>query len=129
MTTLDDERKALCQLFSKLYLPEEVDENKLRILKLFITTIRTRRPFKDTTSTSALTRFNKTLEASYEAQLSALTEDEYHKLEELDEVKEVFDILETLGDEDEVASKGSTRKRLVSIFHLEMCAHEIPQEI
>ena len=35
-----DERKTLCQLFSKLHLPEEVDENKVRTLKLLIDTIR-----------------------------------------------------------------------------------------
>ena len=77
-----------------------------------------RRPFKDTSSSAALTRFNKALDATYEAQLSSLTEEEYKQLEEQEEVKEVLDILDSLGDdedEEEEKPKRGSRKRSVSV--------------
>lgn len=37
----EDEKKALCQMLGKLYLPDEADDDKVRTLKLLVTSLRT----------------------------------------------------------------------------------------
>lgn len=37
---LEDDKKALCQLLGKLHIPDEVDDDKIRTLKLLMTTLR-----------------------------------------------------------------------------------------
>ena len=54
--------------------------------------------------------------------MSSLTEEEYHKLEEQQEIKEVFGILETLGDEDdeedEKSRHGGRKRRSESVVSI-----------
>ena len=80
-----------------------------------------RRPPKDSVSSAALTRFDKVLSSQYEPQLAALTEEEYKKLEDIEEVKEVFDLLDGLGtveeeEEEENRRKNARRRRSESIL-------------
>lgn len=35
----EDDKKILCQMLGKLYIPDEVDEDKVRTLKLLLTTL------------------------------------------------------------------------------------------
>jgi hypothetical protein len=37
---IEDDKKVLCQLLAKLYLPEKVDDDKLRTLKLLMHNLR-----------------------------------------------------------------------------------------
>ena len=36
----EEDKKALCQMLGKLHLPEEVDDDKVRVLKLLVTSLR-----------------------------------------------------------------------------------------
>ena len=36
----EEDKKALCQMLGKLHLPEEVDDDKVRVLKLLVTNLR-----------------------------------------------------------------------------------------
>ncbi|THH04391.1 hypothetical protein EW145_g5552 [Phellinidium pouzarii] len=106
-----DDRKVFCQLLTKLYIPDEVDDDKIRTLKLLINNVRSRRPIKDTTSNNALTRFDNTISKKFEAQLEEFNEEEYRQLENL---KDLFDFLDDIipeDDEEEVKPKRGPRKR------------------
>ncbi|KAL5523222.1 YCG1_1 [Sanghuangporus sanghuang] len=106
-----DERKALCQLTGKLYLPDEVDDDKIRTLKLLVSNIRSRRPPKDSTSSNALSRFEKAISSKYEKQLASFNEEEYRQLEELKELFEFLDDIIPEDDEEEEKPKRGSRKR------------------
>ncbi len=41
---VEEDRKALCQMLGKLQLPDEVDDDKVRILKLLVMNLRSVRP-------------------------------------------------------------------------------------
>jgi condensin complex subunit 3 len=36
---IEDDKKILCQMLGKLYFPDEVDEDKIRTLKLLLNTL------------------------------------------------------------------------------------------
>ena len=36
----EEDKKALCQMLGKLHLPQEVDDDKVRVLKLLVTNLR-----------------------------------------------------------------------------------------
>ncbi|KAI9061537.1 ARM repeat-containing protein [Trametes sanguinea] len=110
-----EDKKALCQMLGKLYLPDEVDDDKVRVLKLLVTNLRSRRPPRDTAAKNALAKFDAALSKKYEKQLENFSEDEFRKLEELRELFEFLDdIIPDDEDEDEAPKKG--RKRCVSLF-------------
>ena len=53
---VEDDKKVLCQLLGKLYLPEKVDDDKLRTLKLLMHNLRSvRTPVPDFGSLTPLT--------------------------------------------------------------------------
>ena len=43
----EDDKKSLCQLLGKLYIPDDVDDMKIRTLKLLMTTLRSVRSSLD----------------------------------------------------------------------------------
>ncbi|KAF9447221.1 hypothetical protein P691DRAFT_707172 [Macrolepiota fuliginosa MF-IS2] len=92
-----DDKKVLCQMFSKLYIPDVVDDELIRRLKLYLDTVKTRRPFKDTTSRNALSKFDALISKKYEKQLE-LQEEELRKLEEL---QDLFNFLDDIIPEDD----------------------------
>ncbi|KAI0777818.1 nuclear condensing complex subunit [Trametes elegans] len=109
----EDDKKALCQMFSKLYLPEEADDDKVRLLKLLLTNLRTRRPPRDTAAKNALIKFDAALSKKYEKQLENFSEDEFRKLEELRELFDFLDdIIPDVDDDDEPPRKGRKRRSL-----------------
>ncbi|KAI0634669.1 nuclear condensing complex subunit [Trametes polyzona] len=108
-----EDKKGLCQMLGKLYLPDEVDADKVRILKLLVTNLRSRRPPKDTAAKNALAKFDAALSKKYEAQLENFSEDEFRKLEELRDLFEFLDdIIPDFDDEDEPPKKGRKRRSL-----------------
>ena len=60
-----DERKVLCQLLSKLYLPEGAEEWRVQELLLLVERMRDVNPLEDTVSRNALARFEASLIKSY----------------------------------------------------------------
>lgn len=131
---LEEEKKVLCQLLGKMYIPPEIDDDKIRTLKLLIHNLRLvrrlspreswkyrltdfrwqRRPLRDTASNNALNRFDASISKKYEKQLEDFNEEEYRQLESL---KELFEFLDDIfpedDEEDEMPPKKRTRKRYV----------------
>ncbi|KAH9848970.1 nuclear condensing complex subunit [Lenzites betulinus] len=108
-----EDKKALCQMLGKLFLPDEVDDDKVRVLKLLVTNLRSRRPPRDTAGKNALVKFDAALSKKYERQLENFSEDEFRKLEELRELFEFLDdIIPDFDEEDEPPKKGRKRRSL-----------------
>ncbi|OSD02558.1 hypothetical protein PYCCODRAFT_1367188 [Trametes coccinea BRFM310] len=108
-----EDKKALCQMLGKLYLPDEVDDDKVRVLKLLVTNLRSRRPPRDTAAKNALAKFDAALSKKYEKQLENFSEEEFRKLEELRELFEFLDdIIPDEDDEEEAPRKGRKRRSL-----------------
>ncbi|KAI0747199.1 nuclear condensing complex subunit [Daedaleopsis nitida] len=111
-----EDRKALCQMLGKLQLPDEVDDDKVRILKLLVMNLRSRRPPRDTSAKNALSKFEAALTKKYERQLENFSEDEFRKLEELKDLFEFLDdIIPLEDDEDEIAPKKGRKRRSMSV--------------
>ncbi|OSD02561.1 hypothetical protein PYCCODRAFT_320509 [Trametes coccinea BRFM310] len=108
-----EDKKALCQMLGKLYLPDEVDDDKVRVLKLLVTNLRSRRPPRDTAAKNSLAKFDAALSKKYEKQLENFSEEEFRKLEELRELFEFLDdIIPDEDDEEEAPKKGRKRRSL-----------------
>ncbi|KAI0824958.1 nuclear condensing complex subunit [Trametes gibbosa] len=108
-----EDKKALCQMLGKLFLPDEVDDDKVRVLKLLVTNLRSRRPPRDTAGKNALVKFDAALSKKYERQLENFSEDEYRQLEALRELFEFLDdIIPDFDDEDDAPKKGRKRRSL-----------------
>ncbi|KXN87323.1 Condensin complex subunit 3 [Leucoagaricus sp. SymC.cos] len=107
-----DDKKVLCQMFSKLYVPDAVDDALIRRLKLYIDTVKSHRPLKDTTSRNALTKFDALICKKFEKQLE-FKEEELRKLEELQDLFEFLDdiIPEDDGELVDLEPKRRGRKR------------------
>ena len=99
-----------CQLLNKLYIPDQIDDDKLRTLKLLVNNVRTRRPMKDATSSSALTRFDNSIAKKYQSQLEGFNEEEYRQLEYFRDLFEFLDDVMPEEDEDEPSARRA-RKR------------------
>ncbi|KAF8494799.1 nuclear condensing complex subunit [Gautieria morchelliformis] len=93
-----EDKKILCQMLGKLYFPDEADEDKIRTLKLLLTTLQRRRPLRDTTSKNAMLRFDKALTKRFAQPLEGFNEDDFRKLEDL---KELFEFLDEFKSDDE----------------------------
>ncbi|OCH93098.1 hypothetical protein OBBRIDRAFT_725376 [Obba rivulosa] len=106
-----DDKKALCQLLGKLYIPDAVDDDKIRTLKLLIHSLNARRPLQDTTSRNAFTKFDKALSKRFEKQLADFNEDEYRQLEQLKELFEFLDDIIPDDDDEEVVIPKKSKKR------------------
>ncbi|KAI0360255.1 ARM repeat-containing protein [Trametes cingulata] len=111
-----EDKKALCQMLGKLYLPDEVDDDKVRILKLLLSNLRTRRPPRDTAAKNALVKFDAALSKKYERQLANFSEDEFRKLEELRELFEFLDdIIPDEDDHEEEPPRKGRKRRSLSV--------------
>ncbi|KAL4248656.1 CND3 (condensin subunit 3) family protein [Abortiporus biennis] len=111
-----EEKKALCQLFSKFHLPDDVDFDKIRTLKLLVVNLSSKRPPKETPSKTLLQKFDHAISTKYTEQLSNLDEQEFRKLENLKELFEFLDGIIPLDDSEdedevkEVRKKGKKRR-------------------
>lgn len=99
-------------MLSKLYIPDNVDDDKARTLKLLVNNVKSRRPPPDTASKNNLKRFDALLDKKFEAQLADLNEEELRKMENLQELFEFLDdIIPEDEDEEEPVKKRATKKR------------------
>ncbi|TDL22781.1 ARM repeat-containing protein [Rickenella mellea] len=108
-----DDKKVMCQLLGKLYIPDDVDIDKIRSLKLLVNNIQSRRPLRDATSKNAFARFDGSLAKRFAAQLEGFNEEDFRKLEDLKELFEFLDDIIPLDDDDEidvVPAKGRKRR-------------------
>ncbi|CAL1698734.1 unnamed protein product [Somion occarium] len=115
-----DDRKALCLLLGKLYIPDTIDDDKIRTLKLLMHNIRARRPLRDLASKNAFVKFETAISKKFEKQLEDFNEEEYRKLEHLQELFEFLDdIIPDIDDVDEMMEapkkRGSRKRRSDSI--------------
>ncbi|PFH49328.1 hypothetical protein AMATHDRAFT_147847 [Amanita thiersii Skay4041] len=115
-----EDKRVLTQTLSKLYVPDTIDDDKIRTLKLLIHSLQTRRPLRDATSNNALRKFDSTISKKFEKQLEDFSEEHYRKLEELKALFEFLDdIIPEDDDETETEAKRKGRKRLVAfVVHL-----------
>ncbi|KAG8985209.1 hypothetical protein FRB93_006052 [Tulasnella sp. JGI-2019a] len=86
-----EDKKVLCQMLPKMYIPADLDEDKAKYIKVLSSTLRTRRPFKEAVVRNAFARFEKGLDKVLSAQLKGFKEEEYLQLEELREKFEWLD--------------------------------------
>lgn len=117
---------------SKLHLPEAVDENKIRTLKLLIYNVQSvselltrdgmgnpltvsskRRPPREAAAKNALAKFDAAVSNKYPSQLESFSEEDYRKLEYL---TDLFEFLDDIIPEEEAepevpppATKGKKR--------------------
>ncbi|CCM04766.1 uncharacterized protein FIBRA_06956 [Fibroporia radiculosa] len=107
-----DDKKTLCQLFSKLYIPEELDDDKLRTLKLLTYSLRSRRPMRDAAAQNAIVKFDDLISKKFARQLEGFSEDEYRQLENMQDLFTFLDNIPPESDEEDVKpAKRATRKR------------------
>ncbi|KIK98064.1 hypothetical protein PAXRUDRAFT_824294 [Paxillus rubicundulus Ve08.2h10] len=107
-----EDKKVLCQVLTRLHLPENVDDDKIRTLKLLIYNIFTRRPLRDTTARNAFTKFDAAVSKKYVDKLTDFSEEEYRQLEQLDDLFKFLDDIVPLDDaEDFEPPKTRGRKR------------------
>jgi condensin complex subunit 3 len=113
---LEEDKKVLCQLLNRLHIPDTVDDYKIRSIKLLIEhlravsnfiysaifslTIKQRRPLRDSSSNTALSKFETTIVKKFEKQLEHFSEEEFRKLEELNELFEFLDSIIPLDDDE-----------------------------
>ncbi|KAH8101082.1 nuclear condensing complex subunit [Cristinia sonorae] len=107
------EKKTLCQLLGKLHIPETIDDDKIRTLKLLMHNLRNRRPLREASSKNAFNKFEATLTKKFEKQLEAFDETEYRQLEHLKELFEFLDDIIPLSDDEDIEppKKRAGRKR------------------
>lgn len=122
MTRPEDTRKLLCQLLNKLYIPNDVDEWKLKNLLLLISQLGLHRPLSDTVSKNALAKFETGLKKRFADKAANLDEEDFRKLEELmtsvtfldaivKENEEMSDIGELDEDDREIVTAGRQKTK------------------
>lgn len=129
----EEDKRSLCQLLGKLYIPDEVDDDKIRTLKLLMTTLRSvrrrsilqtgsrwlipllqRRPLRDSVSKNAFVKFNTAIDKKFEKQLADFDEQEYRQLEYLQDLFKFLDDVTPDSDWDEedahVKKRGNNKR-------------------
>jgi len=108
-----EDKRVLCQMLNKLYVPDVVDDYRIRSLKLLMDNLRARRPLRDSACNTAFTKFETTISKKFEKQLQHFTEEEFRKLEELTELFGFLDSIIPLDDDENqsVDVPRSSRKR------------------
>lgn len=108
------DKRVLCQMLNKLYVPDVVDDYRIRSLKLLMDNLRARRPLRDSACITAFTKFETAILKKFKKQLEHSTEEEFRKLEELTELFQFLDSIIPLDDDanqDVYALRRSSRKR------------------
>ncbi|KAG5635107.1 hypothetical protein H0H81_012436 [Sphagnurus paluster] len=110
-----EDKKVFCQLLGKLYMPDPVEDDKIKQLKVLLHGLRSRRPLRDATTRNAFTKFEAAILKKYEKQLEDFSEEEYRKLEQLEALFEFLDEIVPEDDEefidlDEPKKKGRKRR-------------------
>ncbi|TFK65897.1 ARM repeat-containing protein [Pluteus cervinus] len=110
-TLQKDDKKVLCQLLPKLHLPEKVDDDTIKRLKLLMHNLRMRRPLRDTTTLNNFTKFENMILKKYEKQLEDFSEEEYRKFESLQSLFEFLDSIIPLDDDELIDPEPRKRGR------------------
>jgi condensin complex subunit 3 len=126
----EDERKLICQLLNKLYVPPTIDDWKMRTLLVLISNvaevgtlslliyiyvadhglswvIQQHRALTDMVSRNALAKFDKSVRKEVGDRADAMNEDE---LREAEELRELWDWLDEKGVEDALQPARTPRK-------------------
>ncbi|EEB92998.1 hypothetical protein MPER_08409 [Moniliophthora perniciosa FA553] len=93
-----DDRRVLFQLFQYLYLPETVDDDKIKELKVMMDTLKARRPPRDSTSKRVFAKFEASVTKMYEAQLHDFNDEDWKNMQEH---KKILDFVDSIIPEDE----------------------------
>ncbi|KAF7327450.1 Peptidase A1 domain-containing protein [Mycena kentingensis (nom. inval.)] len=105
-----EQRKLLCQMLDKLYLPKDVDDaDRVRTLRLLVNNVNRRRPVKDMISNNAMKRLDAKISKQYADHIEGFDEDAYREMEQHRALFEFLD--EIFSDDEEEAPKKKTRKR------------------
>ncbi|KAG8963687.1 hypothetical protein FRC00_005396 [Tulasnella sp. 408] len=83
-----DDKKILCQMLGRLYIPADLDNDKAHQLKILTSALTMHRPLKDTVSKNAFTKFDNALSKTLTEQLEGFNEEDYA---ELDEIRKRFE--------------------------------------
>ncbi|KAF8424272.1 nuclear condensing complex subunit [Boletus edulis BED1] len=97
-----EDKKVLCQILGRLHLPDKVDDDKIRTIKLLVHNVFTRRPIRDVSARNALTKFDTTISKKYADKLAGFSEEEYRRLEQLDALFKFLDDIVPLDDGEEM---------------------------
>ncbi|KAI0030500.1 nuclear condensing complex subunits [Vararia minispora EC-137] len=110
-----EDKKILCQMLPKLFLPLEADDLHVRVLHLLAHKLSAARPVRDAGAFSSVKKFDDALSKHYNDQLDSFDVTEYRKLEELTDLFEFLDdIFDSDGDDELVeppARRGPKRRR------------------
>ncbi|KAK7032879.1 chromosome condensation complex protein [Favolaschia claudopus] len=108
-----EDKRALCQMLLKLNIPDEVDADQVRTLKLLINNIFTRRPLGDAIASNALKKFDAALQKKFEKELEGLSEEEYREFNKLQDLFAFLDDIIPENDDEviELDTKKKGRKR------------------
>ncbi|KAG2337723.1 hypothetical protein BDR05DRAFT_894747 [Suillus weaverae] len=99
---IKEDKKVLYQVLGRLYLPDKVDDDKIRTLKLLLHNLNSRRPIRDTAAKNALAKFDAAISKRYAEQLESFSEEDYRQLEYLKDLFEFLDDIIPLDDGEEV---------------------------
>ncbi|KAG5641543.1 hypothetical protein DXG03_004802 [Asterophora parasitica] len=105
-----EDKKILCQLLGKLHIPETVEDDKIKELKVLMFGLRSRRPLRDTTTNNAFAKFEANIAKKFEKQLEDFSEEEYRKLEQLEELFKFLDDIIPEDDEEAISFEEPRRK-------------------
>jgi len=138
---LEEDRKVLCQVLGRLYLPETVDDDKIKTVKLLVHNVFTvrhsllppilplplsrpsalppppsgvppqRRPVRDVSARNALSKFDTTISKKYADKLAGFSEEEYRQLEQLDALFKFLDDIVPLDDGEMIEITTRGKKR------------------
>ncbi|KAG1823715.1 nuclear condensing complex subunit [Suillus subaureus] len=99
---IKEDKKVLYQVLGRLYLPDKVDDDKIRTLKLLLHNLNSRRPIRDAAAKNALAKFDAAISKRYAEQLESFNEEDYRQLEYLKDLFEFLDDIIPLDDGEEV---------------------------
>ncbi|KAF8548047.1 hypothetical protein OG21DRAFT_1489698 [Imleria badia] len=111
-----DDKKVLCQILERVYLPETVDDDKIRTLKLLVHNVFTRRPIRDVSARNALTKFDASISKKYADKLVGFSEEEYRRLEHLEALFAFLDDIVPLDDGEEVEMPKTRGRKRCSVM-------------
>ncbi|KAH7096918.1 nuclear condensing complex subunit [Auriculariales sp. MPI-PUGE-AT-0066] len=105
-----EDKKVLCQGLSKIFIPMEVDDLKIRTLVVLVSNVQRRRPIGDSTARTALERFSKSLRKRFAEQLEGVTDEDMRKMDALTKLFEFMDSMPEV-EEQEQTQPSQSKKR------------------
>ncbi|EDR03702.1 chromosome condensation complex protein [Laccaria bicolor S238N-H82] len=106
----EEDKKVLCQMLTKLHIPDKIDDDEIKRFKVLISNLRERHPVRDATSKTAFNKFEGMIAKKFEKQLEGFDSEEYRKLESLQELFAFLDDIIPDDDDDEVIDIDLKRK-------------------